>query len=342
MFHGQSIIITGGTGSFGKACARTILERWRPRRLVIYSRDEYKQFEMAKAVSPTDHPCVRYCIGDVRDERRLSQAMRGMDVVIHAAAMKQVPTAEYNPLEAIKTNVLGASNIISAALEQGVGRVLALSTDKAVNPINLYGATKLCSDKLFIAGNTLADEDGPRFSVVRYGNVMASRGSVIPFFLERRASGVLPITDTRMTRFWITLQEAVDFVLANLERMVGGEVFVRKQPSMSITDLARALCPECRHEEVGIRPGEKVHEVLIPGDEALNTLDFGDHYVIKPAFDFFGQRFCGNGCRPVPEGFQYDSGSNPWRLGGSELRRVLPESPPAYTVPEPARMAAGA
>jgi len=314
MFEGKSILITGGTGSFGNRCTRTLLERCRPRRLIIYSRDELKQFEMAQELSAA---CMRYFIGDVRDRDRLVQAMRGVDYVIHAAALKQVPAAEYNPMECIKTNIHGAENVIHAALANDVVRVIALSTDKAANPINLYGATKLVSDKLFIAANNIAGGHQTRFAVVRYGNVVGSRGSEVPFFKKQIDGGCdhLPITDARMTRFWITLQQGVDFVLKSFARMHGGEIFVPKIPSVRIVELARAMAPQLPHRIVGIRPGEKLHEVMCPADDAHLTLEFPDCYVIQPAIRFVTQAdFSRNGLgevgRPVEQGFEYQSGRN--------------------------------
>jgi len=323
MLNNRNILITGGTGSFGQKCVETILKRYTPNRLIIFSRDELKQFEMSQIFNEKDYDCIRYFIGDIRDKERLYRAFKGVDVVIHAAALKQVPAAEYNPLEAIKTNILGSQNIIEAAIDRGVKRVLALSTDKAANPINLYGATKLCSDKLFVAGNSYVGSDETRFAVVRYGNVVGSRGSVIPFFMKKRAEGVLPVTDPRMTRFWITLQQGVDFVLSSLERMVGGEVFVPKIPSMNIMDLAKAIGPECKTEIVGIRPGEKLHEVMVPRDDAHNTLEFDDYYVIKPPFRFFCRRFSADGGRPVPEDFEYSSGTNPQWMTEQDLKDMI-------------------
>ncbi len=316
MFDNASILITGGTGSFGKKYVKTLLERHKPRRLVIYSRDELKQYEMQQQFNA---PCMRYFIGDVRDKYRLVQAMRGVDYVIHAAALKQVPAAEYNPMECIKTNIYGAENVIYAALENEVKKVIALSTDKAANPINLYGATKLASDKLFVAANNMAGGSETTFSVVRYGNVVGSRGSVVPFFRSLATSGAdhLPITDERMTRFWITLQQGVDFVLKNFERMAGGEIFVPKIPSVRIVDLAKAMAPELPHKIVGIRPGEKLHETMCPADDSHLTLEFEDHYVIKPSITFtargndFDTNRLGEKGRPVPLGFEYNSGSNP-------------------------------
>lgn len=323
MFDGKSILITGGTGSFGRKCTEILLRRHKPRRLIIFSRDELKQFEMAQTFSDREHACIRYFIGDVRDKERLHRAFRGVDVVIHAAALKQVPAAEYNPFEAVKTNILGAQNIIEIAIDRGVKRVLALSTDKAANPINLYGATKLCADKLFIAGNSYVGRNETRISVVRYGNVVGSRGSVIPFFQSKRKDGLLPITDPRMTRFWITLEQGVEFVLACLERMVGGEIFVPKIPSMRIMDLAKAVAPECRIQIVGIRPGEKLHEVMIPKDEARNTVEFDGHYVIKPAFRFFERRFDGNSGKPLADGFEYSSETNPQWLTMDDIIKMI-------------------
>ena len=323
MLNGKDVLITGGTGSFGKKCTEIILRRYKPRRLIIFSRDELKQFEMAQVFSEREYGCVRYFIGDVRDKERIYRAFHIVNYVIHAAALKQVPAAEYNPFEAVKTNILGAENIINAAIDQKVEKVIALSTDKAANPINLYGATKLCSDKLFIAGNSYVGPDHTIFSVVRYGNVLGSRGSVIPYFLKQKEESVLTITDTRMTRFWITLEQGVDFVLKCLDKMVGGELFVPKIPSMSIMDLARAICPKCKTEVIGIRPGEKIHEVLVPRDEAHRTLEYEDHYIIKPDFRFFEYRFDSNSGEPVPEDFEYSSGINPWRLSVENMREMI-------------------
>lgn len=324
MFNDKSILITGGTGSFGKKYVRTLLERYRPRRLVIYSRDELKQYEMQQVFNA---PCMRYFIGDVRDRMRLIQAMRGVDFVIHAAALKQVPAAEYNPMECIKTNIHGAENVIHAALENEVEQVIALSTDKAANPINLYGATKLASDKLFVAANNMAGGHKTTFSVVRYGNVVGSRGSVVPFFRKLIEQGAdhLPVTDARMTRFWISLQQGVDFVLKNFERMFGGEIFVPKIPSVRIVDLATAMAPGLPHKVVGIRPGEKLHEIMCPGDDSHLTLEFEDHYVIRPTITFVSRRNefhvnrAGEAGRPVQHGFEYNSGTNPRFLDVAEI-----------------------
>jgi len=322
-FDGKSILVTGGTGSFGKAFVKHVLANHKPKRVVVFSRDELKQFEMANEL---DTPNLRYFIGDVRDEARLERAFAGIDIVVHAAAMKQVVAAEYNPMECIKTNILGAENIINAALNTGVEKVLALSTDKAVNPLNLYGATKLCSDKLFVAANHLSSFDGPLFSVVRYGNVIGSRGSVIPFFKNRRASGVLPITDPRMTRFWITLEDGIKFVEKSIEFMHGGEVFIPKLASMRIEDLAKALAPECKLEVIGIRPGEKLHEMLIPGDEARNTIEFDNYYIIRPThLQIVRDTETYNGTRgkPVDNGFEYASDTNTQWVSNEELLEII-------------------
>jgi UDP-N-acetylglucosamine 4,6-dehydratase/5-epimerase len=314
MFNDKSILITGGTGSFGKRYVKTILERYRARKLIIYSRDELKQFEMQQDLP---QGCMRFFLGDVRDRDRLIQAMNGVDYVIHAAALKQVPAAEYNPMECIKTNIHGAENVIHAALANDVEKVIALSTDKAANPINLYGATKLVSDKLFVAANNVAGGHRTRFSVVRYGNVVGSRGSVVPFFKKQIADGCdhLPITDASMTRFWITVQQGVDFVLRNFERMQGGEIFVPKIPSVRVVDLARAMAPSLPHRIIGIRPGEKLHEIMCPADDAHLTLEFDDHYVIKPTIQFTGDdnfvvNRVGETGHPVQSGFEYHSGRN--------------------------------
>jgi UDP-N-acetylglucosamine 4,6-dehydratase/5-epimerase len=317
---GKSVLVTGGTGSFGNLFVQVALERLELKRLVVFSRDELKQYEMQKRLSS---PRLRYFIGDVRDDKRLHRALDGIDVVVHAAALKQVPTCEYNPFEAIKTNVLGAENIINAAIDQGVERVIALSTDKAANPVNLYGATKLCSDKLFVAGNAYSAGHRTRFSVVRYGNVVGSRGSVIPFFAERRATGTLPITDPRMTRFWITLRQGVDFVLDCLERMRGGELFVPKIPSMNIMDLAAVIAPECKTEIVGIRPGEKLHEVMVTEDDARNTVELPDRYVILPPMHSWDEDDSYKGQPKCADGFRYASDTNPQWLSREALARIV-------------------
>lgn len=325
MFDDKTILITGGTGSFGKKCVEVLLRRYRPHKIIVFSRDEFKQFEMAQRFPHDRYPCMRYFLGDVRDQERLARAFHGVDYIIHAAALKQIPAAEYNPFEAVKTNILGAQNIINVAIDRGVKKVIALSTDKAANPVNLYGATKLCADKLFIAGNSYVGRHETVFGVVRYGNVVGSRGSVIQLFLKQRPTGVLTITDPRMTRFWITLEQAVNFVLYSLEKMVGGEIFVPKLPSMNIMDLAAAIAPECQTKIIGIRPGEKLHEVMVTRDEARNTIEFQDYFVIKPEFRFFTRRFNEEGGTPVPPEFEYNSRDNPWRLKPEELRALLPQ-----------------
>jgi len=319
----KNVLITGGTGSFGKKITEIILSRYHPKRLIIFSRDELKQFEMAQIFSDSEYPCMRYFIGDVRDKERLYRAFKGVDYVIHAAALKQVPAAEYNPFEAVKTNIIGAQNVINVCIDQKITKVIALSTDKAANPINLYGATKLCSDKLFVAGNTYVGSKETCFSVVRYGNVVGSRGSVIPFFKNRMKTGVLPITDPRMTRFWITLEQAAVFVLDTFERMVGGEVFVPKIPSMKIMDLANAIAPNAKIEIVGIRPGEKMHEVMVTIDDARDTLEFDNYFLIKPRFRFFERRFCENSCKPVAENFEYNSATNTQWVSKDQLRSMI-------------------
>ena len=325
MFESQSVFVTGGTGSFGQKFVETLLHRDPPKRLIIFSRDELKQSEMAQRFSPRIHRCLRYFIGDVRDRDRLFRALDGVDVVVHTAALKQVPSCEYNPLEAVKTNVLGAANLIDAAIDRRVQKVIALSTDKAANPINLYGATKLCADKLFTAANHYAGQHPTRFAVVRYGNVVASRGSVVPLFLNKSSGGVVPVTDPRMTRFWITLQRGVDFVLQSLQWMRGGEIFVPKIPTMNILDLARAVAPDCRTETVGIRPGEKLHETMISEDDARQTLEYADHFVILPDPEnlLFERATDMDTGSPCPEGFRYTSDTNPQRLSIGELRRML-------------------
>ncbi len=327
MFDNQSILITGGTGSFGQKYTKTILERYKPKRLIILSRDELKQYEMQQVYND---PCMRYFLGDVRDADRMMQAFKDVDYVIHAAAIKQVPAAEYNPMECIKTNIHGAENVIKAAIANNVKRVIALSTDKAANPINLYGATKLASDKLFVAGNNIVGEGRTRFSAVRYGNVVGSRGSVVPFFKSLIENGktTLPITHPDMTRFWITLQDGVDFVLKNFSRMQGGEIFVPKIPSVRITELAEACGPGLQHEIVGIRPGEKLHEIMCPGDDSHHTIEFDDHFVITPSITFFGKDndYYTNNLsevgKLVSQGFEYNSGSNPEFLNVEQIMKL--------------------
>ncbi|HEY9102747.1 UDP-N-acetylglucosamine 4,6-dehydratase (inverting) [Chitinimonas sp.] len=325
-FKDKAILVTGGTGSFGRKFIATLLRDHKPRRVVVFSRDELKQFEMQQDLNA---PEMRYFLGDVRDAERLRQAMRGIDYVVHAAALKQVPAAEYNPTECIRTNVGGAENVINAAIECGVEKVIALSTDKASSPINLYGATKLLSDKLFIAANNIAGGHKTRFAVVRYGNVVGSRGSVLPFFRKLMADGVdsLPITDARMTRFWITLQDGVDFVIKNFQRMRGGELFVPKIPSARIVDLATAMAPQLPHRIVGIRPGEKLHEMMISRDDAQHTFEFAKHYVIAPAINFIVQSSfqtdgLGETGKKVAEGFEYVSDTNPHYLSIAELEQL--------------------
>jgi UDP-N-acetylglucosamine 4,6-dehydratase/5-epimerase len=326
MLKNASILITGGTGSFGKKLVATLVERYpKLKRLVVYSRDELKQYEMAQHYPEGKYPSIRFFIGDVRDAARCKRAMEGIDTVVHAAALKQVPAAEYNPFEAIKTNVLGAQNVIEAAMDSGVKRVVALSTDKAAAPINLYGATKLCSDKLFVAANNYRGHRDIRFSVVRYGNVMGSRGSVIPFFLEQRKTGVLPITDERMTRFNISLEEGVELVLYALEQMWGGEIFVPKIPSYRITDVAEAIGPECKRDIVGIRPGEKLHEEMITETDGLNTLEFDRYFVILPSArlwdpEEYSKAFKGRRCE---YGFRYSSATNKEWLTVKQLRALI-------------------
>lgn len=326
MLSGKAILITGGTGSFGRAFVRTVLaEHPDVKRLVIYSRDELKQFEMSQELSPDKHKALRYFIGDVRDQDRLRRALEGIEIVVHAAALKQVPAAEYNPFECIKTNVLGAQNMIEACLDSGVKNVVALSTDKAAAPINLYGATKLCSDKLFTAANNVRGPRDLRFSVVRYGNVMGSRGSVMPYFLSQRPSGVFPITDPAMTRFNISLDEGVHMVMWALENAIGGEIFVPKIPSFRILDLAEAIGPECDVKIVGIRPGEKLHEEMITASDSLNTIDLGPYYAILPSAadhvpeDYLAKR----GGSRVDAGFSYNSGTNPDFLSVDRLRDLI-------------------
>lgn len=328
MLNNQSILVTGGTGSFGQAFVRTVLERYpNVSRLVVYSRDELKQFEMAQKFSTSEFPSLRYFIGDIRDENRLRRALEGIDIVIHAAALKQVPAAEYNPFECIKTNVLGAQNLIEACLDSPVKRVVALSTDKAAAPINLYGATKLCSDKLITAANNIRGDRDLRLSVVRYGNVMGSRGSVIPYFLAKRASGMFPITDPLMTRFNITLQEGVDMVLWAVEHALGGEIFVPKIPSYRILDVAEAIGPECETSVIGIRPGEKIHEEMITSSDSFNTVDLGEYYAILPSAGehSLDQYLALKGGKPVTPGFAYNSGTNDSFLTVDELRALIRE-----------------
>jgi len=331
MLNDKTLLITGGTGSFGKKYVETVLSRFRPKKIIIFSRDEMKQFEMQQVYNA---PCMRYFIGDVRDEARLATAMDGVDYVIHAAALKQVPAAEYNPMECIKTNIMGAQNVIQAALKAKVSKVIALSTDKAANPINLYGATKLASDKLFIAANNIAGRNPTLFSVVRYGNVVGSRGSVVPFFQKLIDEGApyLPITHEKMTRFWITLQQGVDFVLTNFLRMHGGEIFVPKIPSIWITDLAKAMAPHLKQRVIGIRPGEKLNEVMCPADDSHLVVEFEDHYTIMPSIKFYGKdvrydvNALGEQGEKVPLGFEYHSGNNDHFLTVEEISALNDEA----------------
>ena len=327
MEKGKSLLITGGTGSFGQHFVRTIIDRFEPSRIVIYSRDELKQFEMEQKFNSSE---MRYFIGDVRDGERLKLAMHGVEIVIHAAALKQVPAAERNPMECIKTNVMGAQNVIDAAIAKDVEKVIALSTDKAASPINLYGATKLCSDKLFVAANNMAGATRTRFSVVRYGNVVGSRGSVVPFFKKLIAENAkeIPITDPRMTRFWITLQQGVDFVTDSFARMLGGEIFVPKIPSIKITDLAKAMAPDLPQVEVGIRPGEKLHEVMCPKDDSHLTVEYKNHFIIQPTVQHHTHQFdytkntLGDTGTPVAQDFEYNSENNPHFLSFDEINAL--------------------
>jgi UDP-N-acetylglucosamine 4,6-dehydratase len=318
----STVLVTGGTGSFGRKFCEILLREHRPKKLIVFSRDELKQHEMRIHFAEWEKT-MRYFIGDVRDRNRLERAFHGVDLVVHAAALKQVPACEYNPIEAIRTNVDGATNVIEAALDQGVKQVLALSTDKAVNPVNLYGATKLCAEKLFVQGNAYAGADGTRFSCVRYGNVVGSRGSVIPLFREQRKTGKITLTDSRMTRFWLTLDQGVRFVIGCIEKMHGGEVFIPKIPSMKMTDLVEAMAPGCAIENIGIRPGEKLHESLLGEDEARSTLEFDDIYVIEPLHSWWGGHWTGG--RRLPEGFHYASDNNTQWLSVDELKKLAAE-----------------
>lgn len=322
ILEGKNILVTGATGSFGRRFIKTVLEKHKPDRLVVFSRDELKQFEMQQEIQA---PNLRYFLGDVRDLNRLHRAFDGVDIVVHAAAMKQIPASEYNPMEAIKTNIMGSENVINVAIDHDVELVVALSTDKAANPANLYGATKLCADKLFVAANGLSGWHKTKLACVRYGNVIGSRGSIVPFFVQEKGKGVLPITDPRMTRFWITLDQGVDFVIRALERMRGGEIFVPKIPSMKVTDVAEAVAPGCRHETIGIRPGEKLHEAMITSAEAINTLEFDHHYVIQPAaFWWNAEKYREEvGGTPVSGDFEYRSDLNDMWLTVEEFRALL-------------------
>ncbi|HEY9759841.1 MAG TPA: UDP-N-acetylglucosamine 4,6-dehydratase (inverting) [Oculatellaceae cyanobacterium] len=318
----SNVLVTGGTGSFGKAFIKRLLDVGPPKKLIVFSRDELKQHEMANELA--DHRSLRFFLGDVRDKDRLYRAFQNVDIIVHAAALKQVPAAEYNPLEFIKTNVMGAANIIDAAIDRGVKRVIALSTDKAAGPVNLYGATKLCSDKLFVTANAYAGEGNTKFAIVRYGNVIGSRGSVIPLFLEMKKSGILRLTDRRMTRFWLTLSQGVEFVISCTERMEGGEIFVPKIPSMRLMDLANAIAPNCKHEFIGIRPGEKLHETLVPRDESPWCVEFEDRFVIQPSQLWWNaRRYLESGGTAVPDGFKYSSDSNSQWLTKEELQNLI-------------------
>ncbi len=323
---GKTLLVTGGTGSFGKQFIRTVLDNYKVAKIIVFSRDELKQYEMAQDFPDSKYPALRFFIGDVRDRDRLVMAMRGVDYVIHAAAMKHVPIAEYNPMECVRTNIMGAENVVMAAMQAGVKKVVALSTDKAANPINLYGATKLASDKIFCAANNLSGHNGTRFSVVRYGNVVGSRGSIVPFFQRLINDGAtsLPITDERMTRFWITLEQGVNFVLSSLEMMQGGEIFVPLIPSMKVTELAKALAPKLPHRIIGIRPGEKLHEVMVTSDDGRNTLLFHDRYIIEPSQDFWkGETYMAKGAVRVAEDFHYSSDGNDEWLDINGLNAML-------------------
>jgi len=327
--NGKGILVTGGTGSFGQAFVARVLEAYKPSRLVIFSRDEQKQVAMERVFSPNEHPSIRFFIGDVRDEARLRRAMTGIDYVVHAAAIKHVPVAEYNPIETIKTNILGAENVVNVSLDAKVKKVIALSTDKAANPVNLYGATKLCSDKLIVAANNLAGEHGTKFGVVRYGNVLGSNGSIVPVFREMMDKNIasLPITDKRMTRFWITLQQGVDFVLQSLGEMIGGEIFIPKIPSMKLTELVDTIAPGYPTHDVGIRPGEKLHESMITRDDAMNTLEFDNCFIIAPTNipknKSVTYRILGEEGRPVADGFEYRSDLNDAWLTPDQLIELI-------------------
>lgn len=317
----KNILVTGGTGSFGKKFVSVMMEKYHPRRLIVYSRDELKQHEMR--VAGFDHPNLRYFIGDVRDLPRMKRAFNGVDIVVHAAALKQVPACEYNPMEAVKTNILGSSNVVDAALDAGVEKVLALSTDKAVNPINLYGATKLAAEKLMVQSNAYAGGMKTRFSCVRYGNVVGSRGSVVPLFIKQRETGTVTLTDERMTRFWISLDQGVEFVVRCIEEMQGGEVFVPKIPSMNMVDLAKAIAPDAKIKVIGIRPGEKLHEVLISKDEARTTVELKDMYVVQPAEALWFGHYWSDAGKPLPDGFKYASDNNTVWLSLDEINEMV-------------------
>lgn len=328
----QVVLVTGGTGSFGRKFVELLLNEYHPRKIIIFSRDELKQHEMR--TSGLNDPSLRYFIGDVRDQQRLERAFSGVSVVVHAAALKQVPACEYNPFEAIQTNIIGGRNVIDAAINKGVARIVALSTDKAVNPINLYGATKLCAEKMFVQANAYAGAQETRFSCARYGNVLGSRGSVLPIFAQQRNTGRITITDPRMTRFWITLEQGARFVIRCLEQMHGGEIFVPKIPSMSMVELAQTVAPGCEMQTVGIRPGEKLHEALLSEDEARNAVELDGMFVIQPAHPWWRKEYCEGG-RPLPEGFRYTSDDNPLRLTSEEIYRAMPDLAPIPANPDP-------
>ncbi len=317
MFQGKTILVTGGTGSFGKAFIKYLLKNYSPKKVIVYSRDEMKQYLMSQDY--IKNKVLQFVLGDIRDKEKLEMMCRGVDYIVHTAAIKIVPTAEENPSEAVKTNVIGAMNIIDAAIKNKVKKVIAFSTDKACNPVNLYGATKLCSDKLFIAANSYSET---LFSIVRYGNVIGSRGSIIPIFLEKKKEGIIPITDERMTRFWITLEQGVEFVIKNLNRMRGGEIFIPKIPSMKIIDLVKAIAPECKIEYIGIKPGEKLHETMIASDDARNTTEFSDYYMIRPQCSFWVCEDYPNG-KSVQEGFSYTSNTNPNFLTIDQMKELI-------------------
>ena len=322
--NGKTVLVTGGTGSFGKKFTETVLREYRPKKLIIFSRDELTQHEMRQTFPDTGDAPMRYFIGDVRDRDRLYRAFNGVDIVVHAAALKQVPACEYNPFEAVQTNIIGAKNIIDAAIDQGVKKVLALSTDKAVNPVNLYGATKLCAEKMFVQANSYTGDGETRFACVRYGNVVGSRGSVIPVFQEQRKSGTITITDERMTRFWLTLKQGVKFVIDSLDRMHGGEIFVPKIASMKLMDLAQVIAEGCQIKLIGIRPGEKLHEMLLSEDESRHAVELGDSYIIEPSQPFWSYHSWSEGTR-LPDGFAYASDTNPNWLTDDDLRGLVNE-----------------
>lgn len=334
MLNEHSILITGATGSFGRRCCLEILKRYSPKRLVVFSRDELKQSDM-QADPAFQHPAMRFFLGDVRDKERLTKAMSGVDFVIHAAALKQVPAAEYNPHEFIKTNINGAMNVVDAALASGVKKVIALSTDKAVNPVNLYGATKLCSDKIFVAANSYSGQNPTRFSVVRYGNVVGSRGSVIPHFCKQRKTGTITVTNPDMTRFFITLKESVDFVLESMSRMMGGEIFVPKLSSCTLEEIIQTVAPQCEHKTIGLRPGEKMHEMLIPSDEAHQTIEFDNFFIIKPMLPFWESEHICRGGKPVKNGFSYASNTNTETFSRAKLEEMCRELGMLEESPEP-------